>query len=300
MPIVHDPHSGKFMPGAHAKGGGGGGGGTTNPALEHPDSQAANEASKQAHENESKEAHVNAAKAHGKAAMSHMQAGFDAHGTAAGQHQSAVEHHQAMQQEHIKAARELIAKSPTQQQTIKHIELDQRHAIKDPHSWENKHYADWQDSLSPAQSAAIFTYSTAQYQEINSHLRFNGPISKENAGHIKALDAALNSAPRTTETINVSRTISEHVVRDLNLQVGGILQDKGFMSTTMKTEAVMPGAAFINIKIPPNSKGAPISNLAAHRSEAEFLLPRNSRLKITQMGVDKKGRTAIEAELLHD
>lgn len=214
MPIVHDPHSGKFMPGPHAKGGGGGGGGAGGDVSEKP------------------------------------------------------------------------------------VEIDQQYAVKDPSKWENTHYSDWQSKLSTVEIDAIRKYTGSDYIEINSHLRSNVPIDSAVQSHIPHLDTALNKAPRTPEVIHVARTIDAKLVQDLNLQVGGVFQDRGYMSTTMQKSG-MPGA-LISIKIPAGSKGAPISNISVYKAEAEFLLPRNSRLKITRMGVDKRGRPAIEAELLQD
>lgn len=121
MPIVHDPHSGKFMPGAHAKGGGGGGGGAGEGAGEGAGDPKSNQA-----DNLSEKANtVNTAKAHAEAARAHTEAAkhFDAKAfdTGDAKYQHAHEYHAKKQQEHIEIARRLAQKDYVKQPT----QLDQ-------------------------------------------------------------------------------------------------------------------------------------------------------------------------------
>lgn len=295
MPIVHDPHSGKFMPGAHAGGGGGGGGGADagsgggggggggssgNPALSHPTSETANKASEKAAQSPSKESHLAAAKAHGAAQQHHMNEAFDASGKAAEHHEKAAEHHAQKQQEHIKAAREAAGT---------HVEAPKFPASHpDPPKWESQEYKSWNHSLTQGETKALRDYSGESYKSINKGLRQDAPLSSHDRTTVEHLDSAIQKAGPVSETISVFRSMPAHVLADV--RVGDTYKDKAFVSTTM-TQAVAQREwntssygqhAIVSIEVPKGSAGAPLMKHSKNSDEHEFLLPRNSKLEITK------------------
>lgn len=300
MPITHDPHSGKFMPGPHAdKGGGGGGGssggsssgggdgggGKSNPVMEHHTSKHAEAASEHAKKEPSKAAHIAAAKAHSEAMQHHMNAGFDASGKTAEHHQAAQEHHAAKQQEHIKAAREMAG-----------VKKESPKLEHDPHGWEQHHYGEWQKNLTHNERAAIQDYTGEGYKQINANLRKDPNFSNQTTQH---LDAALakTSAP---EAFTAYRTVGAGVLSQLHENT--TFTDHGYVSTALKSDTFKPQSgkteATMMIHIQKGAKGAAIDQLSSNRSEKEFLLPRGSRFKVIRVVKSEHGPAHVEAELL--
>lgn len=307
MPIVHDPHSGKFMPGPHedkgvsggsgsgSSGGGSGGGGSSNPALSHPISETAHKTSEKAKQSPSKETHLAAAKAHSAAQQHHMNEAFDASGKAAEHHEKAAEHHAQKQQEHIKAAREAAGT---------HVEAPKFPASHpDPPKWESQEYKSWDHSLTQGETKALRDYSGESYKSINKGLRQDAPLSSHDRTTVEHLDSAIQKAGPTSETINVFRSMPAHVFTDV--RVGDTYRDKAFMSTTM-TQAVAQREwasssfgqhALVSIEVPKGSSGAPLMKHSKASDEHEFLLPRNSKLEITKKQ-DYGGQSYVWARLV--
>lgn len=304
MPIVHDPHSGKFMPGPHAKGGGGGGAGGAseaggggggdsghdNPAMKHESSQQANKASEKAKEQNTKEAHLDAAKKHSQAQQHHTNESFDATGKTAKHHEDAAEYHASKQQEHIKAAREIAsAGAPV---------LPASHP--NPTAWERSEYGSWKPSR--AEKQALHDYSSESYKTINSDLRRGEPLSKRDQVTFDHLQSAIDKAGPVKENLTVFRSMSANLFDSTH--VGGTYQDKGFMSTTLQREAIAGWEAhggggrhaLVTIDVKKGVKGAPLIEHSAHRGEGEFLLPPNSKLTITKK-VEHQGRLYVWADV---
>ena len=295
MPIVHDPQSGKFMPGPHAKGGGGGwaaaessGGSGDNPAMKHESSQQADKASEKAKEQNTKEAHLDAAKKHSQAQQHHTNESFDAKGKTAKQHEDAADYHATKQQEHIKAAREIAsAGAPS---------LPASHP--NPTAWERSEYKDWSPSRSERQ--ALHDYSLEGYKTINSDLRRGEPLSKRDQATFEHLQSAIDKAGPVKENLTVFRSMSANLFDSTN--VGSTYQDKGFMSTTLQREAIAGWEAhggggrhaLVTIDVKKGAKGAPLIEHSARKGEGEFLLPPNSKLTITKK-IEHQGRLYVFA-----
>lgn len=291
MPIVHDPHSGKFMPGPHAGGGGGGGGAGgaggggsdgdhSNPVLSHPVSEKAHEASDKAKSSPSKETHLAAAKAHSAAQQHHMNEAFDATGKTAEHHEKAAEYHTQKQQEHIKAAREAVGT---------HVEAPKFPASHpDPPHWEQSEYKRWDSHLSAAETKALRDYSGEGYKTINKSLRQDGPLSSHDRQTVEHLDTAIQKAGPLQENLSVFRSMPAGVLS--SVKVGETYTDKGFMSTTMTREVAQRDwstssygqHALVTIEVPKGASGAPLMKHSKNSDEHEFLLPRGSRMEITK------------------
>lgn len=149
---------------------------------------------------------------------------------------------------------------------------------------------------SPAQSSApsenqrkaLYRYSEAA-GEINSHLRFGMSVSDAELEQINHMNEFLDNQS-LAEEIEVWRGVSgdfaEHVA---SLNVGDILEDKGFTSTSSNAGVAErfatqvyddgEGGGTMLITLPKGSRAAEISPYTELSGESEVLIARNSRLR---------------------
>jgi hypothetical protein len=153
----------------------------------------------------------------------------------------------------------------------------------------------------------VRTYQGAYGREINEALR-DPLISEEQwQDDIDGLDNAIKAAPGVSEPTIVYRGIRGNGLDFFNsLKSGDVFQDKGFISTTLDTQVAFDFASAGNlyegivmkIKLPIGSKGlfpAGVTGLDFAGYESEFILPRDSKLKI----VNNKGKV-WDVEVVND
>jgi hypothetical protein len=153
----------------------------------------------------------------------------------------------------------------------------------------------------------VRTYQGAYGREINEALR-DPLISEEQwQDDIDGLDNAIKAAPGVSEPTIVYRGIRGNGLDFFNsLKSGDVFQDKGFISTTLDTQIAFDFATAGNlyegvvmkIKLPIGSKGlfpAGVTGLDFAGYESEFILPRDSKLKI----VNNKGKV-WDVEVVND
>ena len=153
---------------------------------------------------------------------------------------------------------------------------------------------EWTKSLTVAEKSSILDYSQGEFFDINDILRKNNKITKETAGKyydkINQIESALDKF-ELKENILVYRKVNFDAVGhyDLTQLVGKDVIDKGFMSTSLLEEGFTASEDVImEIVVPKGSKGAYINDLSNFQNkEYEFLLQRNTKLKITK--VSKQG-----------
>lgn len=161
----------------------------------------------------------------------------------------------------------------------------------------NSHYGEYRKGLSKQESYAFAFYqSPSGYPLINEQLRGRNvvhadlPLAKK---QIKFLDQALEKAPPLKKDTLVYRGFSMEQFG--NLKPGSVIQDKGFVSTSVTKEGAgsfraFGQQAFAKIILPKGTR-------AIGGSTKEMLLSRNSKFKISS--IKKQGKTTfIEMELM--
>jgi hypothetical protein len=158
------------------------------------------------------------------------------------------------------------------------------------------------------QRQALNGYQNAGYESVNGSLRGTEQVAPENQPalqtNIDSLDATINAAPPLAQDTLLFRGL-RNAETAAALQVGTIVTDKGFTSTTASTEYARGWASPNNggyvmaIQAPAGTKGV-IPHWATmnedFKNEYEFLLPRNTSLQITNINHDAR---TIEAQIVN-
>lgn len=174
--------------------------------------------------------------------------------------------------------------------------------------WGAKHWGDWLEKMEaqPSVSASLHNYGGGGYGFMNQYLRTgvaeSTPVSRklfEEKGQtiaqaVSEVRKALSKA-RVPENITTYRRARFHIERDLpesfrDMRVGSILEDKGFMSTSLSEKRFsLEGSTSVRaeyqfaIRVPKGYQGAYISQPYGFKSEQEVLLQADTRLRIVEM-----------------
>jgi len=123
---------------------------------------------------------------------------------------------------------------------------------------------------------------------------FETPLEQHKArGNMPHLDKALAKG-RLEESIRVHRGMCrslECAARTAKLEVGDEFLDHGYVSTSLEASRAEDRRIKFRITIPKGSPGAYVGRHSAHEGEAEFLLPRDTKFRIT--GKRNVGATTI-------
>ena len=163
-------------------------------------------------------------------------------------------------------------------------------------------FGKWHDGLTMEQEKAINNYSGDDYSGINGFLRHE--MTKKQVetwdsfsnmsldSMIRNIDDALDEF-ELDAPIKVFRTCENDVLRNLNLEVGSIFRDDGFVSTSVLNEKVASGNIVMEINVPKGKgHGAWINPLSgAEDEEWEYLLPRGSEFKVKS--ITKRGEDTV-------
>lgn len=176
-------------------------------------------------------------------------------------------------------------------------------------TWASGHWSGTRDSLTPAQTSALRSYTGDGYVRINGQLRTSqgGRPPKE----ARSMDAAMDRAPRVPERVEVSRNVGLDAFglsrgQDPSSLVGRSFTEHGYMSTTVKTtkaDATFDGEVTMKVAVPKGAKAIYVSGKppisAVGEGEGELLLARGTRMSVT--AVTRKGRQwIVEVEATQD
>lgn len=146
---------------------------------------------------------------------------------------------------------------------------------------------------------ALDDYQAQDYSDINGGLR-HGPLSPASKKQVAAIDKLIAMTPPTEADITVYKGVKGNWTKDL--EVGSTVEDKGFLSTSLRPDVAMRFAApttsfkekttVFEVKVPKGTHFAPSqvnmedgyttsSGKQWMDNEAEFLMPRGQKLKIT-------------------
>lgn len=127
--------------------------------------------------------------------------------------------------------------------------------------------------------------------------------------HVAVMDHAIASSSPTKKAMDVYRGVDQlfdgNIMLDpKSLEIGQVISDKAFLSTTLlpTTSITDSRNIMIKIKVPEGSKGLYVESLTgvAGYGQQEFLLPRDSKLRVTNYYFEDPvtGKIFLEMELL--
>lgn len=169
----------------------------------------------------------------------------------------------------------------------------------------------WENDISYDEEDTVFEYTGSLYSPLNESLRDGDTRGFES--EIKNLDSAIQKF-NLEDNIVVYRGIdsggSKAIFGSHNITpeeinsnfVGTVIQDKAYMSTSIKSSVAQDfsiGSPIIKINVPKGKgRGAYVNSISKYKNqEYEFLMKRGSKLKIT--GADNSmGVTTIYADLV--
>lgn len=151
----------------------------------------------------------------------------------------------------------------------------------------------WRDDPKPAERDAISSYSRSGYLMMNDYLRNGNYIQDKYKDDIKALEKYLDRniikseilLKRGTDMNAMNHLLGDGWKTNINGQIGKIISDKGFLSTTPYEGGGFGGSVKMYIKAPKGTKGAYIKNYCANENEKEFLLQHGTKLEIKNIEV---------------
>ncbi len=164
----------------------------------------------------------------------------------------------------------------------------------------------WSKELNPTEHHAVSDYATFDYNDMNSVLRGKRSTGQaRDPEHMKqnitALDSAVKKGKLDKNRVLYRGISSAQLIS--KLKAGDTFTDKAFASTTLDKKIAVGftqgKGALIRIKAKKGQSGAYLSEMSPAPGEAEFLLPRNSKFKVTK--ITKEGsRTIIDMDLIGD
>lgn len=127
--------------------------------------------------------------------------------------------------------------------------------------------------------------------------------------HVAVMDHAIASSSPTKKAMDVYRGVDQlfdgNIMLDpKSLEIGQVISDKAFLSTTLlpTTSITDSRNIMIKIKVPEGSKGLYVESLTGVTGygQQEFLLPRDSKLRVTNYCFEDPvtGKIFLEMELL--
>ena len=175
----------------------------------------------------------------------------------------------------------------------------------------NAQFDKWLNEVTPDEKQGVVTYTGSAYTDMNRHLRGIEPTtSRYTLQAIKDCKAALNKA-HTDEAIVVGRgSYGDSLAGMLGVRypgdvqwfvdnkeslIGGLAQDKGFLSTTPYEGGGFSGEVIYRINVPKGAHGVYVDSISLHQGEKEFLLQAGSKFRVVD--IQKKDSYAIEVFL---
>jgi hypothetical protein len=146
--------------------------------------------------------------------------------------------------------------------------------------WGKAAYADWAKGLNTKETRALREYTGSDYVDMNRALR-TGQIPPGEKERIDTLTKALERG-KLKEDITVFRGVrrlADLGVDASKLQYGDLIQEKGFSSTSLKSDVSSSSfgtGALFRIRVPAGTPGAYVNASSSGSSiprEKEFLLP---------------------------
>ncbi|MBA4496350.1 ADP-ribosyltransferase [Paenactinomyces guangxiensis] len=169
-------------------------------------------------------------------------------------------------------------------------------------TWINKHYGNWPSTLTKAEYEAVRAYTGNNYANINNVLRgIEHSYQGKNGQYVDLISQALKKHP-VPEDVMVYRGAGKVALgKYQNLPpdqlVGKVIEDKGFMSTSVNPSSAFSNDIMFNIKVPKGTPGAYVGGLSHFPDEMELLLDKGQKMIITEVK-PVGGKLEITCEVL--
>lgn len=146
-------------------------------------------------------------------------------------------------------------------------------------------------TMTASEQQAVKAYSGSAYTTINNTLRSGGAMSPQ----AQNLQNAVMKHTAIKDLV-LTRGLSQGAltamgVSDIGqLKPGGVITDKGFVSTTRKTataEQFSQGGYALKVIVPKGKSVMPMKHLSHYASEDEFLLPAGSQFRVIGVTANK-------------
>lgn len=135
---------------------------------------------------------------------------------------------------------------------------------------------------------SLTAYTSSDYMIINQSLRGQGNFVSEEQRYIDSkvsgLDKSFKNAPTVPENLVVYREMGSGIIDDL--KPGDMFQDKGFVSTTIKSTLNWGGGTKLEVRVPKGTKGIYVAPISEFKSEKELLLNRGTKFRIVEKTPD--------------
>lgn len=156
----------------------------------------------------------------------------------------------------------------------------------------------WVEKLTEEEVEAVKMYTGYDSEAINGNLRRGGGNTQ-----LDAIADQISSALQKFELpegITVYRGLQRNIFeKPASELVGAIVDELGFVSTALLADSAFEGTVRLELRVPPNSKGAAVVALSDFEDEYEFLLDRQTRYRITEAS-EIAGVMLIIAEVVKD
>lgn len=163
--------------------------------------------------------------------------------------------------------------------------------------------------LTPGEQNALDEYKANGYRQLNSGLRSGKPLGTTLQVRADAIDHAIEKGTLSKDTTLYRAFRPEG---GMNLNVGDVIQDKAFISTSASTKTPLEivdahklkSAPFYLARIKgPAGTHVAYADAAGVRAaglsrEDEIILPRGTSFRVTKVTTDKYGRREIELEII--
>ncbi|MBI5551138.1 MAG: ADP-ribosyltransferase [Desulfobacterales bacterium] len=175
--------------------------------------------------------------------------------------------------------------------------------IDEANNWGTKHYDEWVNNLSHSEKESITDYTATSYQNINGVLRgTEKTYSGNNAEIAENISRALKRAD-VPEDLVVYRGASKGALGPLKTlpkeqMIGKVIEDKGFMSTSILKSSSFNGDIKLKINVPKGTKGAYLGKISCYPNEAELLLDKGQKMIITEVAEVTPGKMLLTCDLL--
>lgn len=118
---------------------------------------------------------------------------------------------------------------------------------------------------------------------------------------VNALDSALKQG-QLTESIKLYRGLSSSQL-EAGFAAGAIkpgmtITDPGFMSTSINGKNAFSGNIRYNLFAPAGTKGLYVQDISQHSGEREFLLPRNTTIRVLKIEKSSAGKWIVDAVIV--
>ena len=156
---------------------------------------------------------------------------------------------------------------------------------------------DWLRTISSTDKDGVRTYTGMAYEDMNKYLR-GIEKSTSYADEIKACKSALSKASLPEETI-VRRGSDYNMLKELNVGritpetksnfIGGIVTDKGFVSTSPDPHGGFSGSIEYVIRVPQGSQAMYVAPISKFHSENELLINCGGKYMVEDVEFDSFG-----------